>query len=383
MKNIEKYIIDKRRYFHMHPEIGYNTYDTASFIYNELVSLGYNPIYVLNKAGVIAKLDLGKDKTIAFRSDMDALNIKEVNDLEYKSTNDYMHACGHDGHMSILITLAKLAMEVKENLNYNVVFIFQPAEEGPLPGGAIKILEENVLNNNVLNNIDAFFAYHVSNKYETGTIAIKPCEATAAPDLFDITIHGIGCHASTPKLGINPNIIGSEIVLELDKLYQNLLKENPFIVITTTTISSNGAYNIIPDSLLIKGTARSFTNDERNYLNRSMKDIIDSIANKYNVKIDFNFYYAYDPVFNDPSLKDIYFKHSKKYMQNIELTSPEMIGEDFSYYRRIAPTCLVWLGVRANGSEFVDLHSPNFTLDEKALLNASLVYLDILKGTDI
>ena len=157
MKNIEKYIIDKRRYFHMHPEIGYNTYDTANFIYNELVSLGYSPFYVLNKAGVIAKLNLGKDKTIAFRSDMDALNIKEVNDLEYKSINDYMHACGHDGHMSILITLAKLAIEEKENLNYNVVFIFQPAEEGPLPGGAIKILEENVLNNNVLKNIDAFF----------------------------------------------------------------------------------------------------------------------------------------------------------------------------------------------------------------------------------
>ena len=379
MNDIKNYIISTRRHLHMHPEIGFNTHNTAKFIFNELVNMGYNPKYVVNNAGVIAKLDLGKSKTIAFRTDMDALNIKEVNDLSYKSTNDFMHACGHDGHMSIILGLAKMIMNEKDNLNYNVCLIFQPAEEGPLPGGATKILEENVLE-----NIDAFYAYHVSNKYKTGEVAIKTDSAAAAPDLYDVVVHGVGCHASTPSMGVNPNLIISHLVLELDKLYKKLLANNPFLVITTTTISSNGAYNIIPDTAMIKGTARSFTNEERNMLKNEMGNVVNSISNIYNVKIDFNFHYAYDPVINDKNLTDIYFKHANKYMNNcITLEKPEMIGEDFSYYRRLAPICLVWLGTRDNNSEIIDLHSPKFSIDEEALLNASLVFLDILKGTDL
>lgn len=379
MNDIKNYIISTRRHLHMHPEIGFNTHNTANFIFDELVNMGYNPKYVVDNAGVIAKLDLGKSKTIAFRTDMDALNIKEVNDLSYKSTNDFMHACGHDGHMSIVLGLAKMIMNEKDNLNYNVCLIFQPAEEGPLPGGATKILEENVLE-----NIDAFYAYHVSNKYKTGEVAIKTDSAAAAPDLYDVVVHGVGCHASTPSMGVNPNLIISHLVLELDKLYKKLLANNPFLVITTTTISSNGAYNIIPDTAMIKGTARSFTNEERNMLKNEMGNVVNSISNIYNVKIDFNFHYAYDPVINDKNLADIYFKHANKYMNNcITLEKPEMIGEDFSYYRRLAPICLVWLGTRDNNSEIIDLHSPKFSIDEEALLNASLVFLDILKGTDL
>ncbi len=379
MNDIKNYIISTRRHLHMHPEIGFNTHNTANFIFDELANMGYNLKYVVNNAGVIAKLDLGKSKTIAFRTDMDALNIKEVNDLSYKSTNDFMHACGHDGHMSIILGLAKMIMNEKDNLNYNVCLIFQPAEEGPLPGGATKILEENVLE-----NIDAFYAYHVSNKYKTGEVAIKTDSAAAAPDLYDVVVHGVGCHASTPSMGVNPNLIISHLVLELDKLYKKLLANNPFLVITTTTISSNGAYNIIPDTAMIKGTARSFTNEERNMLKNEMENVVNSISNIYNVKIDFNFHYAYNPVINDKNLTNIYFKHANKYMNNcITLEKPEMIGEDFSYYRRLAPICLVWLGTRDNNSEIIDLHSPKFSIDEEALLNASLVFLDILKGTDL
>ena len=379
MNDIKDYIIKTRRHLHMYPEIGFDTYNTAKFIFDELSKMGYNPKYVVNKAGVITKLDLGKSKTIAFRTDMDALNIKEINDLPYKSTNDFMHACGHDGHMSIILGLAKMIMLEKEKLNYNIYLIFQPAEEGPLPGGASKIIGENVLK-----DIDAFFAYHVSNNYETGEVAIKTDSAAAAPDLFDIVVHGVGCHASTPNMGINPNIIGSHLVLELDKLYKELLETNPFLVITTTTISSNGAYNVIPDSLLIKGTARSFTNDERNMLNNKMLNIVNTISDLYNIKIDFNFHYAYDPVINDKNLANVYFKHASKYMKNcIYLDKPEMIGEDFSYYKKLAPICLIWLGTRLKENSIIDLHSPKFTIDENALLNASLVFLDILKGTDI
>ncbi len=376
--NLKEYIISKRRYFHMYPELGYDTYKTAEYIYNELKNIGYEPQYILNKTAVIAKLNLNKSKTIAFRSDMDALAIKEINNLEYCSTNNYMHACGHDAHMAMLLGVAKQAYEDQDKINYNLVFIFQPAEEGPLPGGAIKIIESNVLK-----NIDAFYAYHVTNKLYSNTAGIKVGPSTAAPDLFDIIVHGKGCHASTPYLGINPNIIASKIVLELNDLYQNLLKTNPFIVISTTTITSNGAYNIIPESTHIKGTARSFTNEERNNLKISMQEIIDKIATEYNVQIQFLFHFAYDPVFNDEKLANIFVGSSKQYLDDVIIyNKPEMIGEDFSYYKQIAPTCLIWLGVRNKNHEFTDLHSPKFYLDEDALLNGVKSFIEITKRTD-
>lgn len=378
-KELNSYIIEKRRYFHMHPEIGYNTNKTAKYIYNELKTIGYRPIYILNKTSVIAKLNLSKEKTIAFRSDMDALDIKEINDLEYRSTNDYMHACGHDAHMAMLLGLAKQAYEEQDKLNYNIVFIFQPAEEGPLPGGAIKVIEDKHLS-----NIDAFFAYHVTNKLYTGTAGIKIGSATAAPDLFDIVINGKGCHASTPQMGINPNVIASRVVTELNNLYKTIIKINPNQVITCTTISSNGAYNIIPDKAIIKGTARSFTNDERHTINKLMKDVIDNIAKEENIKIDFTFHYAYDPVINSEDLTFVYIKGASKHLNEVSiLNNPEMIGEDFAYYRRIAPICLIWLGVRNKKDEFIDLHSPNFKLDEAALLNGTKALLEITKRTDL
>ncbi len=375
MNALKEYIVSKRRYFHMYPELGYDTYKTAEYIYNELLTIGYKPKYLLNKTAVIARLDLKKEKTLAFRSDMDALNIKEINDLEYKSKNDYMHACGHDAHMAMLLGVAKKAYEEQKDLEYNLVFIFQPAEEGPLPGGAIKVIETNELQ-----NIDAFFAYHVTNKYNTNTAAIKIGPATSAPDLFDIIIHGKGCHGSTPKLGINPNIIASKIVISLNNLYENLLKTNPFVVISTTTISSNGAYNIIPDTAYIKGTARSFTNEERNNLKNQMQEIINSISKEYNIIIEFKFHFAYDPVYNDEKLARMYIDAAKTHLDNILiLDEPEMIGEDFSYYRQIAPICLVWLGVKKENQIFTDLHSPKFTLDENALLNGVISFIEITK----
>ena len=378
-KNLNTYLIHQRRYFHMHPEIGFDTYQTASYIYNELKNLGYSPCYLLNKAAVVAKLILGKEKTIAFRSDMDALPIQELNTIAYKSTNSYMHACGHDAHMAILLTLAKAIREHLNEINYNITFIFQPAEEGPLPGGSKKIIETHLID-----DIDAFFAYHVTNKLTSDSIGIKVGAACAAPDLFDLTITGKGCHASTPHLGKNPNLIAANIILAFEDLYQQLKEKNPFIVITTTSIISQGAYNVIPNQLMIKGTARSLTNVERDILKEKMTSIVNEIALFNEVDIQFNFYYAYDPVFNHEKLANTYMQYAKTiFHDTYYLEQPEMIGEDFSHYNQIAPICLIWLGVRKKHQPFSDLHSPNFTLDEDILIKGVLTYLEMIKGTDL
>ena len=215
-----KDILEIRKHLHQHPEIGFDTFNTANYIYDILVELGYETEYALDKRAVIAYLDLNKKKTIALRSDMDALKIKEETGLDFASINGCMHACGHDVHMSILLLAAKLIKENIKDLKYNVILLFQPAEEGPLPGGAFYLKEHELLK-----KADAFFAYHVSPKLYVGQMGIKENEACAAPDLWELELTGVGCHASTPENGRNPILAGSEIALKLEEFYQEFKKK--------------------------------------------------------------------------------------------------------------------------------------------------------------
>ncbi len=370
---LKDYIIKIRRHIHMYPEIGYNTHNTAKFINEELIRLGYEVNFFLNNAGIIAKLKLGKEKTIAFRSDIDALDLIEQTNYSFKSTNKYMHACGHDAHAAMLLGAAKLLIENKNILNVNITLIFQPAEEGPLPGGAI-----HAINTNLLNDVSMFFAFHVSNKYETNTIAIKSGEACAAPDLWNAKIIGQGCHASAPSLGNNPIIPASIIILKLEELYKNY--NDQYKVISTACVKAGTSSNIIPDNITLEGTARSFSNAERDNMNKDMENIFSKISKEYNVKYEFNYEYAYDPVFNDEICVNIASNAVNECgLKLLMLEKKEMVGEDFSFYRRIAPICLMWLGVKHKTASFIDLHSPLFNLDEEALINGSNVFFQIAK----
>lgn len=373
-EKINEFLIPIRHYLHQNPELGYNTQKTAKYIKDILDNLGFDTCFETNNASVLAKLDLGKDKTIAFRSDIDGLQINEATNLDYKSTNGCMHACGHDAHMSVLLSSAKFFIENKDKLNVNVVLIFQCAEEGPLPGGAIKLLDHKYLQ-----NIDAFFAYHVTNKQFSKHIAIKFGEACAAPDLWELEIRGKGCHAASPHLGVNPILVGSEIVAEYNKLYNKLLNENKKVVITTTYFHSGVSMNIIPESLIIKGTARSFNDETRKYLHTNLDRISKEVALKYNAKSNFTFHYAYDPVINDNGLANFAKECANKVSPNsfIELNDNELIGDDFSYFRRLSKICYMWLGVRGENQEFFDLHNPEFILDEENLYYAVLLNLEI------
>ncbi len=360
---LKEYIINIRRHIHKNPEIGYETYNTQRFIKEHLLKLGYECFDVINQTGVVAKLNLNKNKTIGLRADVDALNIKEQTDLEYKSINNYMHACGHDAHSAMLLGAAKLIIENKHQLNCNITLIFQPAEEGPLPGGAIKIIGTNLLN-----DVNNFYALHVTNMFETGTLATKYGEFFASPDLFEGKIIGKGAHASTPHLGIDPILPTSEIALKFNELFNELNKTQD-VVITTTQINSGTAKNILPSESYFAGTARSFNFETRNLLKEKMTEIISNTAIKYNANYEFNFMFAYDPVINDKNPTDYLISIAKKVMHNIViLHKKEMVGEDFSYYRKIAPISLAWLGVKKPETEFIDLHNPNFTLDEDSLI---------------
>lgn len=378
-KMLEKEIINYRRHIHQNPELGFETYQTAAYIYQELERMGYQPTYVCNKAGVVAKLDNQKEKTIAFRSDMDALKIEEKTDLAFCSTNGLMHACGHDAHCAMLLGAAKLLMTHKAELNVNVILLFQPAEEGPLPGGSIPLMQDYDLT-----SVSLFFAFHVTNKLRTGEVGIKLHEACAAPDLWECQFTGIGCHGATPKLGINPILPASETVLAFQKLLEEL--NDPYQVISTTYLQAGVSMNIIPNTAIIKGTARSFTMQTRHFLDKKMHEAAEQIAKKYHATAQLTFHYAYDPVYNDDKPVS-YVKLAIEAVLGekgfVSLQEPEMVGEDFSHYRRIAPTCLCWFGVRGENQPFYDLHSSSFMLDEQALPLGSKIYLEIAKIIEI
>lgn len=374
MSDLKDFIVPIRRHIHANPEIGFGTFQTASYIKGILQELGYRIQPVLEGAGLLAYLDLGKEKTIAFRSDMDALPLKELTSLPFKSDNGNMHACGHDGHMSMLLGAAKLFQEHKKELNVNIILIFQPAEEMPLPGGAIKIIETGLLD-----KVSMFFAFHVTNKLRTGECGIKKGPACAAPDLWEGVIHGKGCHASAPQNGINPIIPATYIVQRFLALGEEVKKEDPNTVITTAYIQSGVSMNVIVDDAFIKGTARSFSQERRDFLKKNLTEIATKTAAEFGATADFTFHYAYDPLIND---EQAFLKASEAEKEVLGngfrfLEKPEMIGEDFAYYRRIAPICLTWLGVRGKDQDFYDLHSPRFLLDEDALVYGSLIDLQI------
>ena len=377
MKELElkEELIKLRRHIHHNPEIGLETYNTAKFVYEYLEKIGYKNIkYVVNKAGVLCYLDNNKEETILLRTDIDALPIKEQYECEYKSKNDYMHACGHDAHCSMMLIASKMIYEIKDELNYNVLFVFQPAEEGPLPGGALKVIPEIEQK-----NIIACFACHVTNDLESGKIGIKRAEAFSAPDLFEGSITGKGCHAAKPEEGCNPLYPMGEVALAFNE--ENKHYPNDNVVISITHIDGGRAKNVIPDKVFFEGTARSFKEETRHELEKNLTNITESIAAKYGAKGHFDFLYAYDPVYNEPCLVD-YIKSiaPKADLEFVELEKPTKVGEDFSFYRRLAPACMTWFGVYNKKNKREGLHSPSFTLDEDALINGAKLHTAIVKN---
>ena len=380
-RELQEELVDIRRQLHSYPELGSEMNQTIQYVRAKLEEFGVNYQYS-HEIGIIACIE-GENTggCVLLRADMDALPIQEETQIAYRSKLDKrMHACGHDAHMTILLYAAKLFKENLDKLKYNLVLFFQPADEGPLPGGAYYLK-----NDALLKNIDAFFAYHVSPSLYVGQIGIKLNEACAAPDLWELELTGVGCHASTPERGKNPILAGSEIVMELEKLYQEL-KKNDLIVVSSTYFNSGVSMNIIRDKAYLKGTARSFKEETRHLLHKKMDDIINRVCQKYGITYKFDFHYAYPPVFNEPKLANMMFKAAGKVLTKenvIELKEPSLLGEDFAYYKEIAPTCLTWIGARNIGATYYDLHNAHFIVPFETIDYGSKILLELVINKNV
>ncbi len=390
----DKYITDKiksistkyfeellfiRRHLHMYPELGNNEFETSKFIFD---ILNKHNLYINNNiagTGICAVLKgFKKGNTIALRADMDALNIKEKNSTSYLSKNiGVMHACGHDAHIAIALGTMMILSEMKEFINGNVKFIFQPAEE--TTGGAKRMIEEGVLQNP---KVDAIIGGHIWPEIDSNLIGIKSGPIMSSPDIFDLIIYGKGGHAGKPDKTIDPIIISSEIISS----FQNSIVKNtnPFdpVIISTCYINSGSNYNSVPDISTIKGTVRTYNENVRVQIEKKMQTVIENICNIYGAKYSFKYTRRFPPTINESNTTKLVENSASKILGKDNVCNvkyPSMSSEDFSYFLESVPGSYIFIGTRNEKKGIVnELHSPYFDIDESVLLTGVQVYSQII-----
>lgn len=376
---IEKKVIEYRRYLHANPEPSFEEYKTTEFIANELEKLKIFDIKRLAKTGVVADFYAkNATKTIAFRGDIDALILEEKGECEFASKNKgVMHACGHDAHTAILLGLAHAIAKSAEKIKQNVRLIFQSGEE-LAPGGAKTLVDLGVMD-----GVDSIFALHLMPGKPSGTISIKPKIASANKDTFDIFVNGKGGHSSMPQNCIDPILVASAIVVNLQSVVSRNI--NPFstAVVSTASFNSGSEYGVIPHDARITGAVRSFDNEIRNLVKEKMKSIVEGTAKAYgaNAKVVFP-EWDYSAIYNDPKLCEWLFDLIKNNFGEKQLIIdefPQSFSEDFSEYLTKSRGVMVWLGIDHANKQTPKLHSPYFDPDENAFIVGVKYFYSIAK----
>ena len=362
-------IIAIRRHIHQYPELSNQEYKTSDFIASKLKEFGIPFKQGIFKTGIVG-LIRGKNhdsKVIALRADIDALPVKEKNEIEYKSKNEgIMHACGHDVHTSSLLGTAKILNELKNDFEGTVKLIFQPAEE-KIPGGAKFMIEEGVLENP---KPDIIIGQHVYPDLEAGKIGMKSGKYMASTDEITLIVKGKGGHAAMPDLIINPVLIASEIILSLQQIVSHNPDKNTPTVLSFGRFIANGTYNVIPDKVEIKGTFRAFDEKWRADAHEQIKKIAKSIAEGAGGSCEVFINKGYPFLINDDIVTENAFKSAVEYLgkENVVNLDLRMTAEDFAYYSQIVPGCFYRLGT-SNKTKGItsNLHTPDFNVDEKCI----------------
>jgi len=358
-----------RRYLHTIPEEGYKEFKTRDYICEQLHQYGIGYEIILQTA-VIAFIDIKAQYTTAIRADIDGLCVTECNEVEYKSKNEgFMHACGHDGHTAAALTAAKIINENKEKLTQNVLFIFQPAEEGP--GGARDIVDSGILQKYKVNSV---YGTHLNPSIPQGEIAVQKGWFMAQTGEFYITIQGKSSHAANPKDGIDSILSACRLVTAVDDIKKLLKDENCSALISIGTIYGGERVNVIAGKTELSGTIRTYDTAVRNRIKNLINDKAKEIDDHLGTATHINYLDLYPAVYNDERLYDDFIK---KIPQAID-AKPSMLAEDFAYYQQQVPGLFFYTGIYNKEKDFVyPLHSNKFNFDEKALLSTVDAYLKI------
>ena len=367
---IHPQLISWRRHLHAHPELSFEEHETMEFISNVLTELGISNKKGIAGTGVVATI-IGRNpnsRTIALRSDHDALPIIEKNEVEYASKNHgKMHACGHDVHTTSLLGAASILASTSDQWDGTIRLIFQPGEER-LPGGASIMVKEGVLENPIPSHI---IGQHVFPDLPAGHVGMRGGMYMASADEIHITINGKGGHAALQKGQCNPLLVASEILLACEQFIET--RKNPEIktLLAFGFIEGSGATNVIPSSVQLKGTFRSLNEEWRFNAHSKIREIVDSRCAKRGATADLDIRVGYPSVYNDPKLTDRMFNAAIEYLgeDKVHELPERMTGEDFSFYAQKIPGCFYRLGTASPDSEhgLHGLHTPRFDIDESAL----------------
>ncbi len=370
---LKQKIIDFRRFFHQHPELALQEFNTAKRIESVLRGLGIETKMLVNGTGVRGYIKGSRPgRTIALRADMDALPIQEEADVPYKSHNKgIMHACGHDAHVAMLLCSAMILQEMKEQLIGDVVFIFQPAEE--TGEGAKKMIEEDVLK-----GVDAIFALHVYSSIETGTLGYKIGPFLAAGDFFEVKITGKGGHGGLPHLSVDPIAIAANAIINLQFIISREVDPLESAVISVCKMESgSGAYNVIPDSAIFGGTIRCLNLELREYLPKRLKEILDGVVPAMRGSYEFNQISSFPPTINDEAMTTLVVDVARSMLGGDKVfeMKPIMGSEDFSNYLQKIPGTFVFLGVGNKGKGIIyPQHHPKYDIDEDILPTGTAIH---------
>lgn len=378
-------IVAWRRDLHMHPELGFQETRTSAIVAEALRSFGLEVLtdFCPAHTAVIGVLRTGRPgRTVALRADMDALPMQDEKDVPYRSQNPGVcHACGHDGHTACLLGVAKYCSEHPEEFTGTLKFVFQPAEEGPAPGGAKYIVESGMLD-----DVDYMLAGHQSTYTRVGQVLVKAGVVCAGGDGFDVTLHGAGTHAVSPQDGADVIVAAGEIISSWQSLVTRRVDPQRPAVVSVCSIQAGepGARNVLPSTARFSGTIRTFSEPLRRQLLDWMHQRAEAIAAFHGCSCEMKVETQFPVLENDPAVTELLKAEAARVVgADAVFVAPEptMGSEDFAYYAQKIPSSYFMYGVRNDAKGIVyGGHHPKFDLDEDALLVSMDVFLHAVKA---
>ena len=366
-----------RQQIHSQPELGFKEFKTSSFIVEKLKSFGIEVHQGLGGTGVVGVLKNGSGPTIGIRADIDALPIKEQNDIAHKSTHENcMHACGHDGHTSVLLGTAKHLSQYK-NFSGTIYFIFQPAEE--VLGGAKAMIDDGLFDKFPM---DAVYGLHNWPGLPVGEIAVNNGPMMASFDTFEITLTGKGTHAAMPHLGADPIAAGAALITNIQSIVSRRISPLKSGVISVTQMNSGDTTNVIPDYAILKGTVRSFDMDVRQSMQDMLTEMVAVLPPLYGVTGEMDYHIRYPVTTNDSEayleIKEAATEALGADKVNTDV-EPSMASEDFSFMSQVVKGAYFWLGVDGS-SPSKPLHNAAYDFNDDAIETGIKVWVSLVES---
>ncbi len=370
-----EYQVNMRRYFHQNPELSWKEYNTSKVVKEELDKIGVPWRSCGGETGVLATIQGRKPgKTILIRGDMDALEVEEKTGLPYASQhNGVMHACGHDCHISMMLTAAHILQDMRDDLCGTVKLAFQPAEE--MVEGAVAMIKEGALD-----GVDGCFAIHVWSDIESGRVFCAAGPEMASSDHFIIDVLGKGGHGSAPHQCVDAAVASSAIISNLQTIVSRELPPLSPAVVTVGTVEIGNRWNCIPETAHIEGTCRAFTRDIRDSFAERIERIASTTASAFRASAKSEYIKLVGPTVNDAGMAAIVQNASRKVVSpDAPISMPPVTGgEDFAYFIERVPGAVALLGVRSEacGSTWPQ-HSNRYCVDESMLIRGAMLYAQV------